>query len=45
MIITFAGAYASSRWRGPMVVSYGMLGWPSRCEWMVPNSDKAEQLG
>jgi hypothetical protein len=28
-----------------MVVAYGMFdGWPSACEWMVPNSDKEEQI-
>lgn len=44
-MITFEGLYKSLRWRGPMVVAYGMFEcWPSASEWMVPNSDKAEQL-
>lgn len=44
-MITFEAMYRSPRWRGPMVVAYAMFdGWPSACEWMVPNSDKEEQI-
>jgi hypothetical protein len=43
-MVTFERLYRSPGWRGPMIVSYRMFeGGPTACEWMVPNSDKAEQ--